>query len=178
MNSWDWKSWQHIVLTLKNKKFELYTNTLKVAEFEYSGQFDLSYETQPTFFVGSPGGSRFGFNREIACPSALFNGKFEDIKIYDYAMDPKNLEMFLRASIPAQNIYWALPTPYVQYVEKIERMFKNKIPGSKSTGFNIKLKGTYITDNKTRAIIEEEIRKLVTKLKPTSSDFLEVQWLD
>ena len=178
MNFWDWKSWQHFTLVLKNRLFTLYRNSTKQTELEYSGQFELSYETQPTLFVGSPGGSRFGFNREIAYPSAIFNGKFEDIKVYDYALTPENLEMFLRASIPAQNIYWSLPTPLIQYIEKVERMFKHKIPGAKSSSFNIKLKGTDITDLKTRMLIEEEIRNIVAKSKPAYADFLEVHWVE
>lgn len=178
MNPWDWKSWQHIGLTLSNRSFKCYLNGIKFSEINYTGQYELSYESQPTLFIGSPVGSRFGFNREIASPSALFNGKFEDIKIYDYAIPPEQFEMFLRASIPAQNIYWSLPTPVIQYIEKVERMFKNKIPGAKSAEFNLKIKGTGIEDEKTKTIIEEEIRTAVAKLKPAYADFLKLQWVD
>lgn len=178
ITNWDARSWQHVVLTLSNRRFKLYVNSVQINQLDYSGQFEISYETQPTLFIGSPGGSRFGFNREIASPSALFNGKFEDIKIYDYELPQQNLEMFLRASIPAQNVYWSLPTPLIQYIERVERMFKNKIPGSKSSTFNIKLKGTTITDPQTRLLIEEEIRTIVSKIKPAHTDFLKVIWVD
>ena len=178
LNPWDWKSWQHLTLTLSNRKFNLFVNGIQTTTLDYSGQYELSYETQPTLFIGSPVGSRFGFNREIASPSALFNGKFEDIKIYDYELSQENLEMFLRASIPAQNVYWSLPTPLLQYIEKVERMFKNKIPGAKSPEFNLKLKGTGITDEKTRLIIEEELRNIVANIKPVYADFLKVRWVD
>lgn len=178
IGSWDSKCWQHIVLTLRNRSFNLYINGKYTNEVSYSGQYEISYETQPTFFIGSPGGSRYGFNREIGNPSCLFNGKIQDVKVYDYALDPKNLEMYLRASIPAQNIYWSLPTSLIQYIEKIERMFKNKIPGSKSTYFNIKLCGTTISDLQTRTIIEDQIRTLISEIKPAYTDFLKVQWVD
>lgn len=188
MKDWDQKSWNHIILTLKNKTFNLYINGIQEASLNYSGQFDLSYkyyaqfdlsyETLPTLFIGAPAGSKYGFNKEIAYPSAIFNGKFESIKIYNYAMNPANFEMFLRASTPAQNLFWTLPTPVLQYIEQIERMFKNKIPGSKSSFFNIKLRGTDITDPQTRLIVEDEIRNIVSKIKPVYVEFLKVTWVD
>ena len=178
MGEWDSKSWQHIVLTLQNRMFTLYVNGLKVSEMSFSGQYELSYELQPTFFVGSPVGSQSGFNQEIAYTSSIFNGSFQDIEIYDYVLSERNLELFQRAYIPAQNMYWSLPTPSIQYIEKIERMFKNKIPGSKATYFNIKLCGTQITDSETRTIIEQELRNIVSKIKPAYADFLGVHWVD
>ena len=178
MGDWDSKSWQHIVLTLQNKSFKLHVNGSVVAEMSYPGQFELSYELQPTFFVGSPVGSESGFNQEIGYTSAIFNGLFEDIKIYDYVLDARKMELFQRASIPAQSMYWSLPTPSIQYIEKIERMFKNKIPGAKSTYFNLKLSGTQITDRQTQIIIEEEIRRIAAKIQPAYANFLSVHWAD
>lgn len=178
MGNWDSPSWQHIILTLQNRTFKLYVNGTKVIEIPYSGQYELSYELQPTFFVGTPGGSQSGFNQEISYTSAIFNGLFEDIKIYDYVLDVKTLELFQRASIPAQSMLWSLPTPSIQYIEKIERMFKNKIPGAKATYFNLKLSGTQITDEQTRTIIEQEIRNIVSKIQPAYANFLNVHWID
>jgi hypothetical protein len=75
-------------------------------------------------------------------------------------------------------MYWSLPTPSIQYIEKIERMFKNKIPGAKSTYFNLKLSGTQVTDRQTQIIIEEEIRRIVAKIQPAYANFLKVHWAD
>lgn len=176
--SWNYESWQHIALTLKNRTFSLYNNGLLVAELPYSGKYEMTYELQPSFFIGSPVGAQYGFNQEIGNTTAIFNGLIQDVKIFDYAIESKNLEMFQRAAIPGQNIYWTLPTPSVQYIETIERMFKNKIPGAKSSFFNLKICGTGIKDLTTRAIIEEEIRSIVEKIKPVYANFLKVNWVD
>jgi hypothetical protein len=133
---------------------------------------------QPDLFIGSPVGSWVGFNQEIKYCSAIFNGSFQDIKIYNYALDTKNLEIFQRAAIPAQDICWLLPTPSIQYIEKIERLFKNKIPGAKATFFNVKLCGTQISDKQTQSMIEQQLRTIVSKIKPVYADFLKVQWID
>lgn len=178
MNNWVYDSWQHIALTLKNRTFSLYSNGGLALEMSYSGKYEMTYELQPAFFIGSPVGNQNGFNQEIGRTSAIFNGLIQDVKIYDYAIETINLEMFQRAAIPAQNIYWTLPTPSIQYIETIERMFKNKIPGAKSSFFNLNLCGTNITDPTTRLIIEEEIRNIVEQIKPVYANFLKVNWIN
>lgn len=179
INNWNTKSWRHFVLTLKNRIFTLYVDGINMIELPYSGQYDLSYELQPALFIGSPGGSEIGFNREIGSRATdIFNGIFQDIKIYDYALNEVNLEMFSRSLVPAQDLHWSIVTPVIQYIETIERMFKNKIPGAKSNFFNIKLCGAQIKDDQTRKIIEQEIRVIVSKTKPAYADFLNIRWIE
>ena len=175
---WNTKSWQHFAVTLKNRLFTLYNNGVPVINIPYSGSYEMTYESQPAFFIGSPVGAQYGFNQEIGKTSAIFNGKIETVEIYDYAIEQKNLEMFQRATIPAQDINWSLPTPTIQYIETVERMFKNKIPGAKSSFFNIKLCGTNIKDANTRLLIEEAVRNIVEEIKPAYASFLEVKWVD
>ena len=178
INNWVSPSWQHIIVTLQNRTFRVYVNGIITAELPYSGNYELSYELQPVFFIGSSNGSQAGLNEEIKHVSAIFNGMFSDVKIYDYVLEQKTMEIFQRKVIPAQDMYWTLPTPAIQYIEKIERMFKNKIPGSKATYFNIKLSGTQIKDAETRSVIEAAIRDLVSKIQPVYANFLKVHWVD
>ena len=175
----DWlpNSWQHIVVTLKNRKFTMYVNGKLVGNLEYSGKYELSYELRPALFIGSPVGNQIGFNKEVRCNSSTFNGMIQDVKIFDYVLSPTRLEVFQRAAIPAQNINWSLPIPATQYIETIERMFKNKIPGAKSTYFNIKLGGTQIKDAQTKLLIEQGIRTLVSDLQPAYANFLNIKWI-
>lgn len=178
IKDWNNNTWQHIILTLKNKEFNLYVNGAKRIKFAYSGAYNLDYENRPSFFIGSPTGEIIGYNQEIENCASIFNGSIHDIKIYDYAIEEKNFEMFQRAFLLAEDIYWSCPTPEIQYIETVERMFKNKIPGSKSTFFNIVLGGTQVKDEKTRLIIEEEIRSIVENIKPTYTNLLKVIWVD
>lgn len=178
IEDWDSTSWNNIVVKLENKTFTLYENGIEKINFSYDGRYELSYETQPTLFIGTPVGSKYGFNKEIQCSSSIFNGRIESVKFYNYGISLQNLEMFLRASTPAQNLYWTLPTPMLQYIETVERMFKNKIPGSKSPYFNIKLRGSKIDDPQTRLIVEEEIREIVSKNKPVYAEFLKITWVE
>ena len=176
--NWSANSWQHIAVILKNKTFEVYSNARKLFDLSYTGQYELSYETQPSFFIGSPVGSQRGFNTEVGHPSLIFNGQIEDIKIYDYALDSSDLGVFIKARWLAEDLIWSMPIPNTQYLEKVERVFKNKIPGSKTPFYQLHLRGTEIKDIQTRKIIEDQIKILINSLQPAHVDFLRIHWVD
>lgn len=178
IDNWDLNSWQHIALTLKNKTFVVYVNGIEKIKWSYPGNYELSYELQPSFSIGVSNGSSSILNQEVQYVTSIFNGLIEDIKVYDYAIDPKNIELFVRSVVPASNIYWSLPVPDIQYIEKIERMFKNKIPGAKAPFYKVKIKGTEIKDSETRILIEEQIKQIARQLQPAYADLLEVHWVD
>lgn len=179
IDGWDEESWQHFVCILKNKQFKVYINGLPTtAEINYDGTRELSYEQQPDFFIGVPNGSRLGFNQELGHTTCIFNGYIADVKVFDYALDPKKLDLFLREALVAQNILWSLPIPTMHFIEQVERMFKNKVPGSKGTFFNLKLAGTLVEDPRARAVIEKEIKTAITEIKPAITELVKIQWID
>lgn len=178
IKDWEKDSWKHFILTYKNKQLSLFCNNENVGTLSIKGQDVLYFDNQPSFFIGSPTGATFGLNTELGYASNIFNGKIGDIRIYDYAINPSNFNMFQIASTVAQDLIWPLPVPSTQYVEHIERMFKHKLPGFKSQFFKLKLTGTKITDKATRLIVEEEIRDLINESKPAYSDLLQIEWID
>jgi len=136
----------------------------------------ISYDTQPSLYIGSPLGHKYGLNKEIRYPTSIFNGKIGDIRIYDYALNNNQIELFSFASKVSQDLIWSMPTGKTQYVEKIEHFFKNKLPGAKSQFFNVILHGTTITDQTTRNLIELELQKLIQQIKPAYTDLLKIKW--
>jgi hypothetical protein len=177
IDDWNNKTWKHIILTHKNKSFTLYVNGIEQSSFSYSGKYELTYEHQPFMYIGSPLGVYKGLNNEVGSIVSLFNGVLGNVVFYDYSLTPIQFNMFLRANIAAEDIIWSLPIPSAQYIEKIERMFKNKLPGSKSNFYNIKLSGTSITDPSTRTIVEEQIKQIVAKIAPSYTDLVKIIWL-
>lgn len=176
IDGWTLDSWQHLVLNYKNKSFQLWANANNLATLTIPGQYEVSYDLQPTFFIGSPTGNALGLNSEIKHTSCIFNGKIGDIRIYDYCIPSFNIESYIRASVIAEDLYWPMPLPLTQYVEQIERVFKHKMPGAKSQFFNINLCGTGITDPLTKEIIEAELRQIVGEIKPLYADLLRIVW--
>ena len=179
IDGWDKQSWQHIVCTLKNNEFNLYVNGLKTSvSIQYNNLYELSYEQQPQLMIGTPLGSKSDFNEELHQTTCIFNGKICDIKVYDYALEPSHLDLFIREALVAQDILWSLPIPKMHFIEEIERMFKHKVPGSKGTFFNIKLAGTHIQSSSARAVVEKEIKTALEEIKPAITDLVKIQWID
>jgi hypothetical protein len=179
----DWNSniWKNIALVYKNKSLTLYLDasaTQATINWGLSGgRYDLYFENQSPFFFGIPVGVKLGLNREIGSTTSIFNGVFSDIQLLNYALDPSLFDTVLRSKLVAQDITWSSPIPSTSYVETIERMFKNKLPGSKSNFYNIKLAGTNITDPGTRAIIEQSLMDIIKETAPASSDLANIIWI-
>lgn len=177
IDSWDNKSWQNVVVTYQNKQFKLFVNGNLKSSFAHSGRYGLSFEQQPSWFFGTPVGYKNGFNKEINHPSMIFNGYLQSTKLYKRRLTDQEISLMVRSNVIAEDIFWTLPTPITQYVEQIERMFKHKLPGSKSPLYRIKLSNFPVEDPVVRTLVEEEIKKIVSEMNPGYVDFVEVQWL-
>lgn len=178
IEDWENQSWHHILFTLKNKKFTLLLDGVEKLSLSYTGQYKLSFENQSSLMVGSSLGNKEGFNTEIQYTSNMFNGRIGDVRIYNYAVNSNTIDFFLRSTIVAEDMLWPYPTPSIQYMEEIQKLYKHKLPGAKSQFFNIKLAGTQITDPGTRALIETELRSFIEELKPSHADLLKINWID
>jgi hypothetical protein len=142
------------------------------------GNVDLNYEFKNDFFIGCPCGKSENLNTEIASTAVIWNGYIDSVRIYDYAIDAKYIQYFVREKTNASDITWNIPTAALQYVEGIDRFFKHRLPGSKSVFFNIRLTGTKITDTTVRTRIENDIKLAVQKIKPAYTELLRVEWID
>lgn len=171
-------SWHLITCTLKNRTMSVYIDTRLRDEKVIPLGFDINYARKNDLFIGCPCGKTSNFNKEINSTALIFNGYIDSIKIYDYAIRPEFLTMFVRERFIGQNLVWELPTAALQYVEVIERFFKHKLPGSKSPFLKIKLSGLQITNKNTRAIIESSIRQAIEQIKPAYSELISIEWID
>ncbi len=177
IDGWDNKSWQNVIVTYQNRQFKLYVNGSLKSSFIHEGRYGLSFEQQPAWFFGSPVGYKNGFNKEIGSTSLIFNGFLQSAKLYNRCLQEEELILFLRSNIVAEDIYWSLPTPLTQYVEKIDRVFKHKLPGSKSPFYKIKLANFPVDDPIVKNMVKEEIKKIVEEINPGYVDFVDIEWL-
>ena len=174
---WTLNSWQHFSVILKNKTLELYINAQKKGEITLKGNQRLTNLYQNAFFIGTENGYKFGLNKELNYTSRIFNGKISDIRVFNYAFNTYDLKIFIDASAVGEDLFWQVPMPMTQYVEQVNRFFKNKLPGAKSQFFKIKLHGTQITDSVTQKLIEEELKRIISDQKPSYTDLLKFEWI-
>lgn len=178
LNKWNPLDWQHIILTYKNRQFTLLANEKELIKFTHVPKLYFSYENQPTFYIGCQPGRIDSFNYEIKTSYRMFEGMLADIRLYDYCLTNEQIQLFAKASIKSEPLFWQYPTPKSQYLEKIERMFKNKKPGSKSSFFKIKLKGSNIFDEQTKRDFEEKIKQIIEDVKPIHTTLYKIEWID
>jgi hypothetical protein len=167
-----------ITVSIKNRTLSLYINNYLRDTLEIPGNRDLNFDYKNDFHVGSPSGKLDNYNKEILSKSVIWNGYLDSLKIYDYAIEPKFIPYFVREKLKPIDIIWNIPTAPLPYVEIIDRFFKHKFPGAKSSFFNVRIKGSEITDTTTREQIENDIKNAIEQIKPAYTDLLNVEWID
>jgi hypothetical protein len=171
-------SHQNFILTHKKQEFVLYRNTIPIITLPYTGKYELDYILQPAFYIGVSKGNKLSLNSEVGHNTSTFNGTIADVKMFDYAINSDKLDIFLRKFYKGEDLYWSLPIPFTQYIERIDRVFQNKIPGFKSPFYEIKLSGDKIKDPHLRKIIENKVREIVNEFQPATAELLRVKWLE
>ena len=171
------ETWHLITGTLKNRTLSLYVDTRLRDEILLPGNYSVSYLRKNDLYIGTPTGKFTNLNTELNSQALIFNGYIDNIRIYDYAIKPSFLNMFVRGYFEGENLIWSIPTSQIQYIEGIERFFKHKAPGSKSIFFKVKLSGLSITDENTRAMIEASIKAAIERTKPAYSELISVEWV-
>lgn len=171
-------TWHLITVTLKNNTLKLFVDNFLRDSLQLLPNANFNYEFKNDTYIGSPLGKVENLNLEIQSKSVTWNGYIDSIRVYDYAIDPKYIQYFVREKTIADDIVWNIRTAALQYVEVVDRFFKHKLPGSKSLFFNIRLTGTKITDPAIRKRIEEDVKLAVSQIKPAYTELLNVEWVD
>jgi len=172
------KTWHLLTCTLKNRVLTVYIDTKLREQQILPGNFKFNYLRKNDLYIGCPCGKFTNLNQELNTTSIIFDGYIDNVAIYDYALEPQFLDIFVRKRFIGQDLIWNIPTSKIQYIEGIDRFFKHKLPGIKSPYFNIKISGTKIQDSKTKKVIEETLKNIVNQIKPLYTELLEVKWVD
>jgi len=173
------QTWHLITCTFKNRTMKIYVDTRLRDQLTLPGNYsNVNYTRKNDLYIGTPCGKFINLNTEVNSKALIFDGYIDNIKIYDYAIESQFLEMFFKERYIAQNLVWNLPTAPLQYVEAIDRFFKHKLPGSKSTFFKIKLSGLQITDSNTRSSVEASIKAAIQNIKPSYAELIAIEWIE
>lgn len=171
------KNWHLITCTLKGNVMSTYIDARLRDQKTISGEYTINYLRKNDLFIGTPCGKLDNLNNELNSKALIFDGYIDDVKIYDYAIKPEFLTMFVRKRFIGQDLIWNIQTSPIQYVEGIERFFMHKLPGSKSQFFKLKLSGLNITDANTRSAVETAVKLSVQKTKPAYTDIISIEWV-
>ena len=171
------KDWHLIVATVENNVMKLYVDSYKLGEMVIPRNYDIK-TVNNDLYIGTPNGKIENMNTEIASNNLTFNGYINNVRLYDYALAERFQMLFVREVLLSDDIIWDVPTSDLQYLERIERFFKHKLPGSKSPFYKIKISGSNIVDDNVRSLIEENVKDALHLSNPSHVELLEVEWID
>jgi len=175
--------WHHIVVTYQDNLLLMFVDGAPVGRSVIPSGYIIDNSYSGSLLIGTTSGRNFSLNEDLRINDIYYNGCIDDVRIYNYCLAPNLLSIFRRSYVVAQDIAWNIPTPPIQYIEGIERMFMNKIPGNKSqfyklriTGFNLDLKDEQETLY-VRSLLEQYIADAVQQTQPLHLELLGIEWV-
>ena len=171
------KSWHFISATYKNHLLSLYVDSYLKGSLQIPHNTDVNLLKRTDMYLGTPNGKLSNYNYETNTTNLIFNGYLNNIRLYNYEIPPQFQISFVRETLTASNLIWDISTADLQYIERIERFFKHKMPGSKSGFYRIKISGTTITDSNVRSLIEQSINNALLQINPANVDLINIEWI-
>jgi len=117
------------------------------------------------------------------------NDNLRDTNYYNYGkFSMKNLYMYnsplylydianiIRSKYNVQDLLFELPTGKRSYVETVDKMYLNKLPGRKSNLLNINIQDTGITETALQDNIANEIKANISKVLPANTKLNKIIW--
>lgn len=83
--------------------------------------------------------------------------------------------MLYKEKIQPDTLVWDVPSGRRNYNETVSRFFKNKVPGAKSTVFNVYVNSSTL-DESTRAVLEPSIINSISKVVPGYTKLNKLIW--
>lgn len=176
-------TWHHVCLIFNNNLVEFYLDTILVDRITIPENFAMSYDNINSFHIGDFSGRHSSIGDEIKLNDLTFNGCVDELRIYRYSIEPYFLTLFRRSYLKSKDLIWNMPTSKFHQSETIKSIFKNKLPGSVSNYFNLKISGIDLSNLSTtdavqvKNIIDAYIRKVIENVKPTTSELLNIEWV-
>jgi len=104
-------------------------------------------------------------------------GYFAFLHIYKYAFDQYDISCLYRGTFndSFKNLVWNIPVGKRNYIEEIERFFMQKMPGSKSKYFNLKVKN-FAANTTQKELIENAIRGAIKRFTPVDTTLNIIKW--
>lgn len=106
-----------------------------------------------------------------------FTGKIKDVRVYDIPLTPIQQRAILRRDYTIPELLWNVPSQKRISIEKIERVFKNRVPGNKSNIFNLNIKGSGLNSD-IQAIAENKIKTKLESIVPVNSTLNTINWIN
>lgn len=102
----------------------------------------------------------------------------KDFRIFKRALKDTDIGILAKENNEIEDIIFTVPAGRRNYIEEIERYFKAKVPGQKSTLYNVLIKNSGITDEKLKDALEKRILGRLQQLSPVYTKLNTIKWVN
>ena len=163
-----------------NGLFQFYIDGKSVDKYAFdSGKYSFGTIFDNSIYIGteaSYGNNKLNDNLNDVNYYNYGQFKLKDFYMYNTPLYLYDIANIVRSKYKIQDLHFELPTGKRNYVENIDRFFKNKLPGRKSNLINISIQDTGITDKPLQDDISEEIVSGIYKVLPANTKLNKVVW--
>ena len=163
-----------------NGLFQFYIDGKSVDKYAFeSGKYSFGTIFDNSIYIGteaSYGNNKLNDNLNDVNYYNYGSFKLKDFYMYNTPLYLYDIANIVRSKYKIQDLHFEIPTGKRNYVETIDRFFKNKLPGRKSNLVNISIQDTGITDKPLQDDISEEIVSSIYKVLPANTKLNKIVW--
>ena len=147
--------------------------TFPPSKFSFADIFD-----QPLTVGSSPYFTKLILGEHLQQPQHyLANGmRIKNLKLYSKPLEYYDILSHYTVVRDTNDIKWDIPTGERNYIDTVERVFKHKIPGRKSSDIDINIKNTNLTDGDLKDDIRDKIIASLNKVLPVTTNVRYFGW--
>ncbi len=174
--------WHHLAMTFDNNAgtLNLYIDGSPVDTISFDANaYLINYKYRSPLTICGDSGKYGLLKDELSFTNTSgFIGKVDRVRYYSVALSTDQVRALVAEKTKFNDLHWALHTNnrYPQ-VEHIMSWFTHRLQTHKSNAFDIVIKQSNIEDEVTKTIIEDAVRRAVSKIKPGHTQLREIRWI-
>ena len=106
------------------------------------------------------------------------NCKIKNLYLYNKPLDYHDINLHVKQGEEFYPVRFDIPSGRRSYIDEIEYVFKNKIPGFKSGVFDLVIKNTGIKNTNLQLILEKQIKQTLQNILPIYTKLRNILWKD
>jgi hypothetical protein len=116
--------------------------------------------------LGATCGKARALGDETGFQNTKWNGSMDDFRMYSKALTDEELKFVLMSRYEVPDMVWNMEIPDKYYVEAVRRMYKMKMPGSKSAFYDVTIGGLGALSSELRGSAAESVAGAIGGITP------------
>lgn len=167
----EWYLFTHVHNT---SSVEWYVNSMLVASTSIDPNEKIRYQYYQPMYIGCNAGRSRALGMETTMTNMFFRGNIDSVRIYSKPLRLIDIFYIHLDKYGYYPIKWNCDCGERFLLEEVQRFFKFKTPGMKSTYFNMRIIGLKIEDESIQDLIKDIIARTSKRLIPMYANNLQV----